>query len=73
MEYSYLKFNIDKILSYSYERFNNIVENGKKDKLDVTEDVEKYIINKVLMESVNHYIFLQLSDKIKQESLRFNK
>ena len=39
MDYSYLKQHLDKILSYSYERVNNIVENGKKDKLEVTDDV----------------------------------
>ena len=60
-------------MSYSYERFNNILENGKKDNLEVTDDVQKYILNKVLMESINHYIFMQISQKIKEESLRFNK
>ena len=43
-----LRSHLDGILAYAYDRFNNIVESGKKDKLSMNDQVEKYLLDQVM-------------------------
>ena len=49
--------DMDAILEFCMDRFKNIVEGGKKENMVVTDDVEKFLIDKVLSEGVNHYLY----------------
>jgi hypothetical protein len=54
---AFLKGRLEEILETCAERFRKVVEGGKKDGMAVTPDVEKFLIDQVLVESINHYIY----------------
>ena len=41
--------------------------------MKVTPEVEKFLIDKVMMEAINHLVFTKLSQKIKEVSTSNNK
>jgi hypothetical protein len=68
-----LIINLDNFLKDCKERYSKIIESGKRDKLEVTTEVEKFILDKVMSESINNTLLAKLSRRIKEESLSNNR
>lgn len=66
ISYSALISELDSFLSFCNEKYKNIIESGKKDNLKVTNEVEKFLLDKVMMEGINQLIFTKLSQRIKE-------
>lgn len=66
ISYSALVSELDAFLSFCNQKYKNIIESGKKDNLKVTPEVEKFLLDKVMMEGINQLIFTKLSQKIKE-------
>ena len=49
------------------------MEKGKKDGLEVDSKVEKFVMDKVLAECANQFIYQNLVEKIKKKSISVNK
>lgn len=71
--YSSLCIHLDSILSYAQDRFQNVVESGKKDKLVVDQQVEKFLLDRVLAEAVNHYLYQQLLKTTREKADSLNR
>jgi len=49
------------------------MEKGKQDKLDINEEVDKFIMDKVLAECANNFVFQQLAIKVRESGLAVNR
>ena len=63
---SYLEQHIDTVLSNCAQKHANIIGKGKKDQLEVNKQVEKFVLDKVLPECVNKFVFQKLVQKVKK-------
>lgn len=53
-------------MEYCEDRYKNITEKGKNDNLSITKDVQKYLLDNILAESVNSFIHKKLITKLSQ-------
>ena len=55
-----LKADLNGILEYCEDRYRGIAEKGKKDELKITEDVQKYLIDSIISETINQHLYQKL-------------
>ena len=70
---AFLTQHIDTILTLCAEKHENIIEKGRSDKLEINDQVEKFILDKVLPECVNQFIYEMLAVKVKKNGVSLNK
>ena len=70
---AFITQHIDTILTLCAEKHQNIIEKGRSDKLEINDQVEKFILDKVLPECVNQFIYEMLAVKVKKNGVSLNK
>lgn len=51
-------------MEFCEDRYQNIINSGQKDKLKVTTEVEKYIMEKVMFESAHNILYGKITAKL---------
>lgn len=54
-------------LEYCQDRYQNIVASSQQQHFKVTKDVQKYLIDQILSESVNNFIFKEVQQQLSIE------
>lgn len=63
-----VKGYLPELLAYCEDRYMSIVEKGKSDNLQITQEVQKYLVDNIMAEAVNKFIHGKLVSKLAQES-----
>lgn len=65
--------NLDKILCSCAESHRNIIEKGKQDKLEINDQVDKFVMDKVIGECANNFFYQLLAKEVRESSVRVHK
>jgi hypothetical protein len=64
MSTSALTSSLEEILEFCEDRYTNIAGKGKQENLTITDDVEKYLIDNILSESLNTFVYEKLNTMV---------
>lgn len=69
---SALALNLNEIMEYCEERYQSISEKGQQESMTITNEVQKYLVDSILSEAVNHYIYKKVIKEIARKSQSIN-